>query len=118
MLSETPQFIYKVITAALWTRAEAAGTVPPMTIDEADGYMHFSTGDQLRETLRLYFKGQGDLMLLVVRTSDVAADLKWEPSRGGALFPHLYASLPRGTVVTATPVSVDAAGEADLPEIE
>lgn len=86
--------IFKIITAPLWADAQSNGTVPGMPIDDADGYMHFSTKEQLNETLSLHFKGQSDLYILKVATDSVSQDLKWEPSRGGALFPHLYGQLP------------------------
>ena len=111
-----PEFIYKVTTGTQWNSGGKAGLVPPMPIDEKDGYMHFSTAGQLRETLALHFKGQGDLMLLTVPLAPLAADVKWEPSRGGALFPHLYAPLPVSSVSAADPIAVDADGSVDLPD--
>lgn len=108
--------IYKVTTRALWERGVAEGVLPPSPIDETDGYMHFSTGDQLRETLRLYFAGQSDLVLCVLPVAAVAADLKWEPSRGGALFPHLYAPLPLRAVAAHHVIAVADDGSCDLPK--
>ncbi len=108
--------IYKIVTKALWARAQGKDQVPGMPIDEADGYLHFSTRDQLGETLRLYFSGQNDLEILVVRTSELKANLKWEVSRGGALFPHLYAPLKREFVLRHARVDVNDAGVCELPE--
>lgn len=116
MKTSKNRHIYKIVTKELWIRAQTGDNVPPMPIDEADGYMHFSTKDQLFETLRLYFAGQNDLEILVVRTSDVAQKLKWEPSRGGALFPHLYASLKRADIARHARVDVDPSGTCQLPE--
>jgi len=108
--------IYKIITKALWARAQGKDHVPGMPIDEADGYLHFSTKDQLGETLSLYFAGQNDIEILVVRTRDVKKELKWEVSRDGALFPHLYAPLKRALVTRHAKVDVDEAGVCELPE--
>ncbi|VAW20603.1 FIG005495: hypothetical protein [hydrothermal vent metagenome] len=108
--------IYKIVTGPLWTRAQNENHVPGMPIDEADGYMHFSTKDQLLETLRLYFSGQSGLEILVVNTKDVAKDLKWEVSRGGALFPHLHAPLRRELVHRHATIAVDDNGNCQLPE--
>lgn len=118
MSENKPEFIYKITTAALWADAQSNGTLKGMPIDESDGYMHFSIGAQVRETLRLHFKGQKNLMLLKVRTADVENHLKWEPSRGGDLFPHLYAGLAFSSIVQSVPVSVDDDGNTDLAAIE
>ena len=112
-----PEYIYKITTGLLWAEAETSGIVPPMPIDEQDGYMHFSTAGQVAETLRLHFKGQSDLALLRVRLADIAAGVKWEPSRGGALFPHLYASLPTAAIAAVHKVAVAENGACDLPEM-
>jgi uncharacterized protein (DUF952 family) len=111
-----PDFIYKIATSVLFDAAQRSGVLPGMPIDIADGYMHFSTAGQLPTTLALHFAGQTDLALIAVRTGDVAADLKWEPSRGGALFPHLYASLPISLIAWSAPISVAADGSCVLPE--
>jgi len=118
MSESVPEYIYKITTAALWDDAQTRGTLNGMPIDIADGYMHFSTASQLRETLSLHFKGQDGLMLLKVATETVATGLKWEPSRGGALFPHLYAPLPISQIAGATPISVNADGSINnLPDL-
>ena len=107
--------IYKVTTAALWARAEAEGVLPKSPIDVTDGFMHLSTATQLRETIRLYFAGQSDLVLCTVPVAAVAPALKWEPSRGGALFPHLFAELPRAAISAHYAFDVAADGSCDLP---
>lgn len=109
--------IYKVVDAALWTRAQTEAFVPPMAVDEADGFIHFSTLAQLIGTLRLHFAGRSDIMLLAVRAEDVADALRWEPSRGGDLFPHLYGALPVSAVIWAKPVTVSAEGDPHLPDM-
>lgn len=108
--------IYKITTGSLWTRGLESGRLPYSPIDVEDGFMHFSTASQLRETLRLHFAGQDGLVLCAVDTARVAADLKWEPSRGGDLFPHLYAQLPISVVAAHYPISVAADGSCELPE--
>ncbi len=110
------QNIYKIITSELWARAQYKDYVPGMAIDEADGYVHFSSKEQLADTLRLYFSGQSDIEILVVRANDVEKDLKWEVSRGGALFPHLYAPLRRDFVIRHARVAIDSMGVCQLPE--
>ncbi|KQX35251.1 hypothetical protein ASD04_14480 [Devosia sp. Root436] len=112
-----PEFVYKIATEAAFAPARAASTFAGMPIDAADGYMHFSTAGQLAETLRLHFAGQSGLVLLAVRSSDLGAGLVWEPSRGGALFPHLYGGpLPAAAIAWEAPLQVAADGSCTLPE--
>lgn len=79
-------------------------------VDVVDGYIHFSTAAQAGETARRYFVGQADLMVLVVDADRLGPDLKWEPSRGGDLFPHLYGTLAIEQVVAAWAAPLDAEG--------
>ena len=111
-----PDLIYKITSGAVFAAAATEGVVPRMPVDLADGYMHFSTADQLATTLALYFAGQSGLALIAVRTADVAENLKWEPSRGGALFPHLFAPLPLSQVAWSATIDVAADGSCTLPE--
>lgn len=86
--------IYKILPAEEWRRAIADGRFTGSAVDLADGYIHFSTAAQAQETAAKHFRGQAGLVVLEIEADDLpAADLKWEPSRGGALFPHLYAPL-------------------------
>lgn len=113
----TPQFIYKIATEAAFAPDRHAPSFAGMPIDTADGYMHFSTADQLSETLRLHFAGQGDLVLLAVASADLGDGLVWEASRGGALFPHLYGGpLRTAAIVWEAPLSVGPDGACTLPE--
>ncbi|MCR6670383.1 DUF952 domain-containing protein [Devosia ginsengisoli] len=113
----TPEFVYKIATEAAFAPARGSASFAGMPIDAKDGYMHFSTADQLAETLRLHFSGQGGLVLLAVRSKDLGADLVWEPSRGGALFPHLYGGpLKIADIAWEAPLSVAADGACILPE--
>lgn len=109
-------FIYKIVAGEHWQQAQALDYVPMMPVDVGDGYMHFSTADQLAKTLELYFAGQSHVVILAVQVSPIKQDLKWEPSREGALFPHLYAPLPKSAVVWHEVLDVAADGSCNLPE--
>ncbi len=85
--------IYKIFRPEEWAALGATGETRGAPVDLADGYIHFSTADQIAETLRKHFDGVKALVLCAAHTDDLADDLKWEPSRGGALFPHLYRPL-------------------------
>lgn len=110
-----PELIYKVLDTQTFVQARAAGELVGSAVDLADGYIHFSTAAQLPGTLVKHYAGRADLVLLGVRTAD-AGPLRWEVSRGNALFPHLYASLPMAAVAWSQPIAVDADGSCDLPE--
>ena len=113
----TAQFVYKIATEAAYASARGKPGFDGMPIDAKDGYIHFSTADQLSETLRLHFAGQGGLVLLAVRSADLGQALVWEASRGGALFPHLYGGpLPAASIAWEAPLSVAADGSCVLPE--
>lgn len=85
--------IYKIFRASEWKAFEAAGSTPGAPVDLADGFIHFSTAAQAPETTARHFAGEDGLVLVAVDTAALGTDLKWEPSRGGALFPHLYRDL-------------------------
>ncbi len=101
--------IYKIATVEQWRDAEAAGVFSGAPIDLADGYIHFSTDAQVTETLAKHFAGHRDLVLVAVEVEQLGSQVRWEPSRGDQLFPHLYAVLPVGAVsrVRAIPVGPD-----------
>jgi uncharacterized protein (DUF952 family) len=99
----TPPLIYKILDAGLWRSAQSESLLRGAPVDLADGYIHFSTAAQLAETAAKHFAGKTDLVLVAVDPSALGA-LKWEASRGGALFPHLYADLPISAVVWAKPL--------------
>lgn len=92
-MSGTMPLIYKISPEALWREAEAAGLFQGAPVDLADGFIHFSTGAQVRETAARHFAGQDGLLLIAVDDAALGDALRYEPSRGGALFPHLYAPL-------------------------
>lgn len=110
-----PEFIYKVATAAALDESRQRGAFSGMPVDERDGYIHMSTAAQLPETLRLHFAGQSGLMLFAVRTAELGATLRWEPSRGGQLFPHIYGLLPIYAVAWTAAISVAPDGGCELP---
>ena len=91
--------IYHMCRRRKWRNAEAFGTYGGSSQDRADGFMHFSTADQIKESAARHRAGQDDLVLLEVDAGVLGNDLKWEPSRGGALFPHLYGILPLAAVI-------------------
>ena len=106
--------IYKLLDAAAWTAALAAGVFKGSAVDEKDGFIHFSDAAQAQETARLHFHGQSGLVLLSVNAGRLGEALKWEPSRGGALFPHLYGPLPIAAVIDARLLELDADGTPNL----
>jgi uncharacterized protein (DUF952 family) len=108
--------IYKISPESDWRAAEAAGVYTGAPVDLADGFIHFSAADQLRETAAKHFHGQADLLLIAVETEALGEALKWEPSRGGALFPHLYAELTMSAVVWVKPLPLGADGVHRFPE--
>jgi len=110
--------IYKICPAALWHAAERAGAFHGSPVDRRDGFIHFSTAVQVVETAAKHFAGEGDLVLVAVDAGRLGDRLRWEPSRGGALFPHLYGALPIGAVnrVEALPLGPD--GRHVFPELD
>ncbi len=106
--------IYKITPAALWREAERIGVFAGAPVDLTDGFIHLSAADQLAETAAKHFAGQGDLLLVAVDTVALGEALRWEPSRGGALFPHLHAALPVAAVSWVKPLPQSADGGHDL----
>lgn len=112
------RIIYKIATRDQWAEAEKAGVFEGAPIDIADGYIHFSTADQMRETAAKHFAGQEDLLLVAVDTKDLGDALKWEVSRGGALFPHLYKPLDLAAAIWVKDLPLGEDGVHQFPEIE
>jgi len=112
--------VYKVLSSSEWSAARASGTYGGSADDQRDGFIHFSTAEQLAETLRKHFAGKRELVLLWVDTEavDPASAWRWEPSRGGALFPHLYAQLPSSAVQRWQPIALAADGSHQLPVLK
>ena len=101
---------YKLVDRAEWAAALAAGSYAGSAVDRADGYIHMSTASQLAETARRHYAGRDDLVLVEVALGPLGEALKWEASRGGDLFPHLFAPLPATAEAPQRPLSVDAQG--------
>jgi uncharacterized protein (DUF952 family) len=110
--------IYKICDAALWRDAEATGTFQGAGIDMRDGYIHFSTASQVKETAARHFVGAADLLLIAVDADSLGAALRWEPARDGALFPHLYGELPVARVLWVKPLPLAPGGRHVFPELE
>lgn len=107
--------IYKILPRADWTAAQAAGRFEGSAVDHRDGYIHFSTAAQAGETARRHFANLSDLVVLEVEGDDLGQALKWEPSRGGDLFPHLYGVLPVGEVRAVHEAPLDGDGVPEVP---
>ena len=110
MLYGEPMLIYKILTADQWHDLQAQGETQGAPVDVADGYVHFSTAEQVRETAARHFADQDGLWLLALDTDALGRALKWEPSRGGALFPHLYGPLRHRDVLWAKSLPLRAGG--------
>ena len=110
----TVRFIYKVCDSGLWEDAKQAGKFIGAEIDLQDGYIHFSTASQLRDTLSRHFAGRDNLVLLKIETSQL--DIIWENARNGDLFPHLYDHLPLSSVVAEHHLGLSADGDHIVPE--
>lgn len=127
--------IYKLLSRVEWEAAQAAGIYSGSAHDLRDGYIHFSTAAQLARTARKYFSGVPDLVLLAVDVDILSTSpslcpspqrekgqgeggpkLRWEPARGGDLFPHLYGDLPLSAIRSVTPILLDKDGIPLLPE--
>ena len=109
--------IFKIAPDTLWREALDAGRFTGAPIDMADGYIHFSAADQVRETAERYFGGQSNLVLVAVDGDKLGDGLKWEPSRGGALFPHLYGPLDLSAVIWTKALPVGNDGHHVFPEL-
>jgi uncharacterized protein (DUF952 family) len=107
--------IYKILPRREWETALEARRFDGSAIDREDGFIHFSTAEQAQETARRHFAGQEDLLVLAVEAADLGQALRWERSRGGALFPHLYAHLDTALVreVSEAPLGADG-----VPQIQ
>jgi uncharacterized protein (DUF952 family) len=116
-MTRSADTIYKILPAAMWTEAVARGMFTGSPIDLADGFIHFSTAAQVRETAAKHFAGQTDLMLVAIAVEQIGEPLRWELSRGGAFFPHLYAPLPVSAALWAVPLPVDDDGRHVFPAL-
>ncbi|GEO83539.1 MULTISPECIES: DUF952 domain-containing protein [Alphaproteobacteria] len=112
------RIIYKIVPRELWQEARREGVFRGATIDLQDGYIHFSTAGQAIETAGRHFAGIDNLLLVAVEAAALGEALRFEPSRGGDLFPHLYANLPLDAVVWEKPLPLGADGLHIFPEME
>lgn len=109
--------IYKICPASAWREAERQGTYRGSADDARDGFIHFSTAAQVPGTAAKYFAGQKGLFLIAVDADALGDSLKWEPARGGELFPHLYGELEFDAVITVTDLALRSDGSHAIPEL-
>lgn len=109
------QRIYKILSAAEWQEAERLGVFAGAGIDVQDGYIHFSTAEQAEETAAKHFAGMNGLVLVAVDADTLGEKLKWEISRGGALFPHLYGTLATRDALWVKPLALGPDGKHIFP---
>ncbi len=102
MTSNHPATAYKILTATQWALFQQDRVFHGAPVDLSDGYIHLSDASQLQGTLDKHFAGQSDLVIAQIDLSQLHGDIKWEVSRGGALFPHLYGPLPLRAVIDIT----------------
>jgi uncharacterized protein (DUF952 family) len=100
--------IYKIVDADVWAIAESEGEFRGADIDVADGFIHLSSANQVTETLGKYFAGRTNLLLVAVDGNQLGDSLRWEVSRGGELFPHVYGAIPMSAVIETRPIEPDA----------
>lgn len=110
--------IYKILSVAMWEKAKKAGVFKGSDVDLRDGFIHFSDASQASETAAKHFAGQRDLVLLYIDTAKLGQSLKWEPSRGGALFPHLYGELHVAAITKAVPLPLGEDGAHRFPPLD
>ncbi len=102
--------VYKIIAREAWAKACAAGRFEGAPIDLNDGYIHLSTGSQAQDTARLHFRGQTGLVVVAFEAEAFGEALKWEASRGGQLFPHVYGAIDTALAVEVTDAALDGEG--------
>ena len=112
---ESSQTLYKVIASEVWLAAEAEGEFAGVGIDLDDGFIHLSSGSQVVETVARYFSGQGGLLLVAVDAQKLGDTLRWEPSRNGDLFPHVYGSIKMEAVIRVDKLPVNQDGSHRFP---
>jgi uncharacterized protein (DUF952 family) len=112
------KIIFKICPEPLWRSAETAGAFQGAPIDVIDGYLHFSTAQQVKETAARHFAGQDDLLLIAIDADRLGEDLRYEASRGGDLFPHLYAPLALSAVLWVEPLPLGRDGRHAFPDLD
>jgi uncharacterized protein (DUF952 family) len=111
-----PKTIFRLLATDAWRAAQATGQFDGGPHDVRDGFIHFSSAEQVAETAARHYAGQADLVLLWVNAEALGAALRWEPSRGGALFPHLYGALSVAAVTRVEPLSLGPDGKHVFPD--
>ena len=114
--TDITRMIFKICASAAWDEACAAGRFAGAPVDLADGFIHLSAADQVRETAAKWFAGQDGLVLVGFDPDALGPELRWEASRGGALFPHLYAPLPTDAARLVAPLTAGPGGAFVFPE--
>jgi len=115
-VTDRPDVAFKILSRADWRAALAEGRYDGSAVDRADGYIHLSAADQLEATAAKHYADQAELMLVEVDLTALGDALIWEPSRGGALFPHIYGPLPVAATRAARALSVTADGRMIIDE--
>ena len=108
--------LYKIVSKQEWEAVASTGVYEGSAVDHADGFIHLSSKGQTVETAAKHFAGQADLLLISVDADALGDTLKWEESRGGALFPHIYGNLPQSAVTNVQPLPLHADGTHAFPE--
>jgi uncharacterized protein (DUF952 family) len=109
--------IYKICSASAWREAERQGVYRGSEVDLSDGFIHFSTAQQVPSTAEKHFTGQKGLFLIAIDADALGDSLRWEPAREGALFPHLYGELDLSTVVRVFDMPLRSDGSHQIPEL-
>ena len=102
--------LYKIMPRQDWESAQAKGIYEGSEVDRKDGFIHLSAAHQVRTTAQRHFSGDSDLVLVSVRPGDLGQSLKWEVSRGGDLFPHIYGPLPLSAIGEVVPLPLAGGG--------
>ncbi|MDV6029127.1 MAG: DUF952 domain-containing protein [Phycisphaera sp. RhM] len=111
----TTRTLYKILAKADWDDARAADVFSGCGIDLTDGYIHLSSRNQVETTAKLYFAGREDLLLVAVDADQLGERLRWEASRDGALFPHVYGDIPLDAVISVDPLPLGEDGSHRFP---
>jgi uncharacterized protein (DUF952 family) len=115
-VSVAERLVYKIVPAALWEACQTAGRFEGSPVDRQDGFIHFSAASQVKETAARHFARESGLVLVAVRAEML--ELRWEPSRGGERFPHLYGPLPLPAVPWVRPLPLGPDGRHVFPELD
>ena len=120
-MSENPpddRYIFHICPKDLWDEAQRAGRYGGTPLDRQDGFIHHSSRATVVETAAVHLAGQEGLILLTIDVARLGDSLKWEASRDGVLFPHLYSELPLNAVVSVDPLPLDASGRHVFPDLK